>query len=69
VTIYDAPDPLVDPFTTRTDRRWRFGLTEIVPLTESIALTLQLQRDIVSSSLPNFAYSSTSVLFGPQLRF
>jgi len=30
---------------------------------------VQLQRDIVSSNLPLYAYTSNSVLVGPQIRF
>lgn len=66
---YDAPDPSVDPVAKRLDRTWRFSVTEIVPVTSSIAVYLQLQRDIISSSLPNFAYTNTSVTFGPRFRF
>jgi len=30
---------------------------------------LQVERDIISSNLPLYAYNSTSVLIGPQIRF
>ena len=66
-SLYDAADPFF--LTTRDDRRWRIGLAESLPLTERLSLTLQLQRDIVSSNQPLFAYTSNSVLLGPQIRF
>lgn len=69
VALYDAPNPAVDIDATRADRRWRFGAIETVPVADDVALIVQIQRDIVSSTLPNFAYSSISVLFGPQVRF
>jgi hypothetical protein len=68
-TDYDAPNPLVDPDTARFDRRWRFTLAQVFGLTRWADLVLQAQRDIVSSSLPNFAYTNTSVLVGSQIRF
>jgi hypothetical protein len=70
-TIYNyaAPNPVIDPTTERFDRRWRFTIGQLVPLTAGTALNLQLQRDIVSSSIPNFAYTNTSVVIGLQLRF
>jgi tetratricopeptide (TPR) repeat protein len=69
VDLYEAPDPLVDPDQRRADRRWRFGVTHTFPIADGVGVTVQLQRDIVSSSLPNFAYTSNSVLVGPQIRF
>ena len=32
-------------------------------------IVLQLQRDIVSSNLPLYSYTSNSILIGPQIRF
>jgi tetratricopeptide (TPR) repeat protein len=66
---YQQADPTIDPNEKRFDREWRFSLLQLVPLTDAIALSLQLQRDVVSSSLPLFAYTNTSVVFGAQLRF
>lgn len=67
--LYDAPDPFVDPNTTRHDLRWRFGFSQTLPVTPDVAIILQAQREIVSSTLPNFAYTNTAVLIGPQVRF
>jgi hypothetical protein len=66
---YDGPDPSVDPGTTRFDRRWRLTATEIVPVTDQIGVYFELQRDIVSSNIPNFAYSNVSVVVGPRFTF
>lgn len=66
-SLYEATDPFFA--TTRRDRRWRVGLAENFQLTERLSLTLQFQRDIVSSDQSLFAYTSNSVLLGPQIRF
>jgi hypothetical protein len=68
-TLFDAPNPTIDPDVTRFDRRWRFGIAQTFGLTAAIDLVVQLQRDIVSSTLPNFAFTNSSILLGPQLRF
>ena len=76
-SIYAAPDPccstspdlsIFSPSSQLT-QRWRFGVTEAVPVTARIAIVLQLERDIVSSNLPIYAYTNNSVLLGPQIRF
>jgi Tetratricopeptide repeat len=74
--IYDAPDPCCfvggsgpGGSATRDDRHWRFGLTQAVVFSPRTALVLQLQRDIVSSNLPLYGYSSDTVVVGPQFRF
>ncbi len=74
---YQSPDPccnvspnLISPGTSsRLDRRWRFGLTQSIQIDPNIAIVFQFQRDIVSSNLPLYAYTSNSVLVGPQIRF
>lgn len=74
---YAAPDPccnvsgnpLVFIPATRSDRHWRFGITQSIQVSDNIALVLQVQRDIVSSNLSVYAYTSNSVLIGPQIRF
>ncbi|HXC89493.1 MAG TPA: tetratricopeptide repeat protein [Stellaceae bacterium] len=64
-----SPDPLVFSPSSQLTQRWRVGFTEAVPLTPRIAVVLQLERDIVSSNLSIYAYTSNSVLLGPQIRF
>ncbi|HVH80273.1 MAG TPA: tetratricopeptide repeat protein [Stellaceae bacterium] len=71
-SIYDAPDPccvINGGFSSRDDRRWRFGITEGVQVTDNIEAIIQFQRDIVSSNLPLYGYTSNSVVIGPQIRF
>lgn len=77
---YQAPDPCcvtsLNPvgfypsgYSDRYNRRWRFGVTHTILVSPGIGIVLQLERDIVSSNLPLYAYTSNSVLVGPQLRF
>ncbi|HVC51929.1 MAG TPA: tetratricopeptide repeat protein [Stellaceae bacterium] len=69
---YAAPDPCCvvgGGFSERLDRRWRFGVTQSFQVSNNIAVVVQLQRDIVSSDLPLYAYSNNSILVGPQIRF
>jgi len=72
---YDAPDPccVTSPTTgglsTRLDRHWRFGINQTIQVASDVAIIVQLQRDIVSSSVPVYAYTSNSILVGPQIRF
>jgi Tetratricopeptide repeat len=76
-SIYASPDPccstsgnpLIFSPSSQLTQRWRIGFTEAVPVTARIAIVLQLERDIVSSNLPIYAYTNNSVLLGPQLRF
>jgi len=74
---YAAPDPCCntsgDPNvfipSKRNDRRWRFGITQAFQVASDVAIVLQVQRDILSSNLSLYAYTSNSVLVGPQIRF
>ncbi|HEV2302608.1 MAG TPA: tetratricopeptide repeat protein [Stellaceae bacterium] len=76
-SYYAAPDPCCNtsgsPFffspSNRFDRHWRFGLTQSLIITPRLALVLQVQRDILSSNLSLYGYTSDSVLLGPQIRF
>jgi hypothetical protein len=74
---YAAPDPCCNTSNNplvfvpgiRSDDRWRFGITQSFQLANNIALVVQVQRDIVSSNLSLYGYTSNSILFGPQIRF
>jgi tetratricopeptide (TPR) repeat protein len=66
---YDAPDPTIDPDVTRRDRKWRFFASQRFAVSPDISLLVQAQRDVVSSTVPNFAYTNWSFLVGPQIRF
>jgi hypothetical protein len=64
-----ATDTTVATFSSQLTQRWRFGLTQTWQVLPNIAIVLQLERDIVSSNLPLYAYNNSSVLIGPQIRF
>ena len=74
---YNAPDPCCSTsgvlgapgFSDRFDRHWRAGVTQTFQLTPTFALVAQLQRDIVSSDLPIYAYTGNSALIGAQIKF
>jgi hypothetical protein len=80
-SYYAAPDPCCNTsgnafpgvypngFSTQLTQRWRFGVTQTWPVTATIAVVAQLERDIVSSNLPLYSYNNTSILVGPQIRF
>jgi hypothetical protein len=76
-SIYEGPDPCCNTSgstttvsnSARDDRHWRFGLAQTFQLTGNTALTLQLQRDIVSSNLPIYGYSSDSLIADLKVRF
>ena len=75
---YASPDPCCNTSgnpaiffsaSSQLTQRWRFGVTQTLPVAANAAIVLQLERDIVSSNLPLYAYTNTSVLLGPQIRF
>jgi hypothetical protein len=74
---YAAPDPCCNTSSNpvffvpgiRADNRWRIGMTQSFKVSEDVAFLLQVQRDIVSSNLSLYGYTSNSVLFGPHFRF
>jgi hypothetical protein len=66
---YDAPDPSVAPTIKRGDRRWQFGVSETVPLTDGLSLAIAVFRDINSSNILNYAYGNSSALAGLQFAF
>ncbi|HTV45655.1 MAG TPA: tetratricopeptide repeat protein [Stellaceae bacterium] len=76
-SLYAAPDPCCNTSgnpqvfspSSQLTQRWRFGFTEAVPVNATMAIVLQLERDIVSSNLPIYAYTNDSILLGPQIRF
>ena len=77
-SYYASPDPCCNTnanpnifFSTSTQltQRWRFGVTQTWPVTATVAMVAQLERDIVSSNLPLYSYNNTSILIGPQIRF
>lgn len=69
LTDYDAPDPGVDPNTTRADREWRYLLVGNVPITDDLSFFTQAQRSRVDSNLPNYKYHNWAITSGLSLRF
>jgi hypothetical protein len=79
-SYYDAPDPccLTGPgnittypsgFSSQFTRRLRFGITHTVALSPVLGIIFQAERDIISSNLPLYGYTSNSFVIGPQIRF
>jgi hypothetical protein len=66
---FDAQDPSIKLGSKQTDWRWQFSLTEIVPITDTIAFSAQVSRDILSSNITNYAYHNLSFIVGPQISF
>jgi len=69
IANYNAPDPAINASQARFDHVWRLAFTEVIPVAEAVSLSFQLQRDIVSSTIPLFAYTNTTVMLGAQVRF
>ncbi|HVB82534.1 MAG TPA: tetratricopeptide repeat protein [Candidatus Binataceae bacterium] len=76
-SYYGAPDPCCDSSgpamafspSTRRDSDWRIGISQSFPITETAALVVRLQRDVVSSNLQLYAYTNNSALLGAEIRF
>jgi len=69
---YAAPDLCLcgtSLTTNRSDQRWRFAIAQTYPITDDVPVIVQLQRDIVSSNVPLYHYTSNSVLVGSQIHF
>ena len=74
---YAQPDPCCNTSTTpgvfspsdRYDRHWRYGVTQAFDILSNVSMVVQFQRDIVSSNLSIYGYTSNSALIGTQIRF
>ncbi len=66
---YAAPDPCCAVTSNRYDQHWRFGIAQTLPLTNDVAIVMSVQRDIASSNVPLYHYTSDSVMVGSQIRF
>jgi Tetratricopeptide repeat len=66
---YREPDATIDPNVTRRDRDWRLSLSTSVPVTDQWGLNVTVARFMRDSTLPNFAYTNTSVAVGATFRF
>jgi hypothetical protein len=68
-TRFDAPNPFIDPFTTRRDGQWSVGALFNAPVTKTFGVSAAIQYDKTNSSLPNYRLENFSVMFGPTARF
>jgi tetratricopeptide (TPR) repeat protein len=66
---YAAADPCCATTSNRYDQHWRFGMVQTLPITNNVAIVVQAGRDIVSSNVPLYHYTSDSVMVGSQIRF
>lgn len=69
LAVTPAGPATVNTFSQRHDKRWRFGVTQSFQVLDNLAIIVQAQRDIVSSNLSLYHYTSNTVLAGPQIRF
>lgn len=68
-TRFDAPNPFIDPLTTRSDGQWSVGALFNAPVTKTFGVSAAVQYDKTTSSLPNYRLENFSVMFGPTARF
>lgn len=68
-TRFDAPNPFIDPLTTRSDGQWSVGALFNAPVTKTFGVSAAIQYDKTNSSLPNYRLENFSVMFGPTARF
>ena len=68
-TPYAEADPIVSPFTTRTDRQWRVAGTLDAPFYKNLGFTLQVQYLRTYSTISNYSLSDFLVAAGPTFRF
>lgn len=68
-TVYDAPDPRLDPGARRNDARQDLMLTTRVPLSDDVALVLTGLRSWVRSTVDGFDHTNTAATVGIAWRF
>jgi hypothetical protein len=66
---YYGADPTVVTNIRRHDQQWQFSINQVIPLTDRLALTGQLFRDVLFSNIRNYSYTNTSMLLGLQISF
>jgi tetratricopeptide (TPR) repeat protein len=69
VASYHGPNPSVDPNATRRDQEWRMNLLVAIPLDGTWTLIANAQRNLTSSSLPNFENTNEIFSLGAAWRF
>lgn len=68
-TLYDTPNPIVDPNFRRKDKEFRYGVQLDMPIWKNAGFGAVVQYQNVSSSVRNYNTRNFSVIFGPTVRF
>jgi hypothetical protein len=68
-TIYDEPDPVVDPNTTRRDTQWRVGASLDTTFYHNLGFSVQIQYLATKSTVTNFRNCDFIVSLGPTVHF
>jgi tetratricopeptide (TPR) repeat protein len=66
---YDAPDPSIDPGTTRLQNDTIVNLVLSVPFDERTTLTVSGGRFVRTATVSNYAFVNNSAMFGVSWRF
>lgn len=66
---YDAPDPTIDPTTTRVQGDTIINLQLAVPFDDRTTFSISAGRFNRAASLPNYQFTNNSVMFGVSWRF
>lgn len=68
-TPYDAANPAINPFVTRSDRSWFFGASEFLHVNKWLAAGIGVERQITSSNLSNFSFNNTTATLSVKASF
>jgi len=68
-TPYDAANPAINPFVTRSDRSWFFGGSEFLHVNKWLAAGIGVERQITSSNIGNFSFNNTTATFSVKASF
>ena len=68
-TKFDAANPFIDPNIVRRDGQWSVGALFDAPITNYLGVSMAVQYDKTTSTLPNYRLDNFSVMFGPTARF
>lgn len=67
--VFDAANPLVNPWVARRDTAWSYGVMLDAPVTANLGFNGHLEFADNNSNLPNFQTRNVAVTFGPTLKF
>ncbi len=68
-TRFDAPNPFIDPATTRRDNQWTVGALFNAPINNTFGISAAIQYDKTNSTISNYRLDNFSVMAGPTARF